>query len=1687
MESALAAGENVDVADGALRTRPGTSLMSSDSLPAGEVMALENVRFPTNEVSYLVAQVKHSPSPPTWETNTAWEELTPLAFTNPPYAVWTGRIGSSLVWDAGNGRILKFAGGTEGGYTNDLWTYDPETDTWALLYPYTDDAPTVGGPGFRAGHRAVYVPAMEAMVVLGGGSWVPWPDNDYEDAHLHIWDCQTDTWTSQATTGETPLPRNHFVAILRGNTIIIPDCAAYNNLAYYSLDLSTWVWTRHEQAAMTEGTPIGHHHQSGVYDPVNDALIMVGGYYGDSVMSAATFVLDFATETWTRKADCPVIDTDEVGIIGHQAVYCSGKMLITGDSGYWETYSDPRNPLEAYVYDVASDSWTAHAWDTAFDVPEGEGPLPPRRGDHAMCVSDTGETFIWAGNTGTYSDMFHSLWKLSGQCSSCDGSTKVNLFASPDQLPTTTGQFESIYEFTSVPGICTFGVLNDRVVITEGIAAPPLVWAGAMADNASDWPHPKAVLIAQDGERFYDVSSEVCDKDPDTVAQVGGIRTWGAIYICTDMPEVEGFYFDMKSPNTGATGTTTSTFHSPMQITEADHVARQDLKGTIVNWVQDSGATGHFTNAGGETITVGPGNDRGSWNNGTAYVVGDTVTLNGVVYWCILSHTGHTPPNLTYWRVNNPDIVPGIAVDLGDGEFLITAVTNGGVGAAEVTLAATHANATVDAAYGLSIDTNGLTVNLGYQTGVESWSKTLAGGASLAGYSIRIVVPGSEISSGGDHVQLTLKGPTVLPAHKQYASSIGTVTVNRVSIVERDGATANGTTTPTLITFPGLYGTHTNSKTLGYPGLEVTTDVIPFTVDETKDYIVTLDIKWATSWYVPADAPVVAAQQTFRAGYLPWVAGTAYIKDFGWGNDGNSAQDQTVTGFTEVPFILGLEKLTITGIQPVSPGLEVAHTTNAVQIASGTWESLDSVAITQVTPGSSTIYHAISFDARASFWVFVAAAWRQIVRNNSGTWQYNNSATTTPSWQNATVNSLLGALRQAFADSHNQTNKAAFEAITQGQWSASGGFVPHVTTTLDFAVGMQANSTNVPLLSAYEITYGDTGQAIIEGFQNGAWTGGAGWTDNTIVNGSRLGQSGSIMYAGPSPFKADYHVVDQVPGYWFRLLTNGTSPDCAITRIRYKAPCQPLANIGDGQPDTPLGFIYQDASTSSIRDFTVEVSDNVLTELSKADIPMQPEDFLFVGYLTWFNEIEITPYTDNNQEASVLSAAYWNGEAWAPLAVKDGTIGSAGNTLAQKGRISWTLPTDWKTSIPFNASFNRGYWVRLSVSGALTSTAAISEVRIYGVPDALKKHKFAATFQNRIVLGNRPDAPDQVDISRADEEYGFTGPDSASYRVGGTDSIQCAISAWNGLLIGKTETWHQLIASSSGDFQFESVEAARHVPINSQCVVKAPVGGFDYGDRYGLFFVNRYGAFVSTGLHVDSLWNTSRGKTISDVLNWWDTTETPRLDLDYLHLTCGEYWPARNWIVWAVPMILSSGSGPQASNNRLIVYDLTLGAWLPPFTISAASLCTAYHYNPNAPGKLGDLGLYAGDYQGRVIRLFGPGVTSDLGSTISGWVETGWLDFGSPEYRKLLRMLSVYGNTADDAIVVTAFADGDTTASTVAEFHDLSNLASKTFALEQESHNVQGRFFKFRIAFNGASEVFGLQIATSLIRDWGAL
>lgn len=48
------------------------------------------------------------------------------------------------------------------------------------------------------------------------------------------------------------------------------------------------------------------------------------------------------------------------------------------------------------------------------------------------------------------------------------------------------------------------------------------------------------------------------------------------------------------------------------------------------------------------TYLLGPA----AWNSGTAYVVGDDVSLGSVFYHCILNHTNHAPPNATYWTLN---------------------------------------------------------------------------------------------------------------------------------------------------------------------------------------------------------------------------------------------------------------------------------------------------------------------------------------------------------------------------------------------------------------------------------------------------------------------------------------------------------------------------------------------------------------------------------------------------------------------------------------------------------------------------------------------------------------------------------------------------------------------------------------------------------------------------------------------------------------------------------------------------------------------------------------------------------------------------------------------------------------------------------------------------------------------------
>jgi hypothetical protein len=113
-----------------------------------------------------------------------------------------------------------------------------------------------------------------------------------------------------------------------------------------------------------------------------------------------------------------------------------------------------------------------------------------------------------------------------------------------------------------------------------------------------------------------------------------------------------------------------------------------------------------------------------------------------------------------------------------------------------------------------------------------AWSKTLAnfagGNAGTNGQAaaLRMVVPAADQTASGNKVRLTLTNLAGAPD----------VPLDAVAIVERSGATSDGTTTPTQVTFGGAAGITVAA------GETVVSDWIGYTFAAATDHLVALDI-----------------------------------------------------------------------------------------------------------------------------------------------------------------------------------------------------------------------------------------------------------------------------------------------------------------------------------------------------------------------------------------------------------------------------------------------------------------------------------------------------------------------------------------------------------------------------------------------------------------------------------------------------------------------------------------------------------------------------------------------------------------------------------------------------------------------------------------------------------------------------
>jgi hypothetical protein len=160
----------------------------------------------------------------------------------------------------------------------------------------------------------------------------------------------------------------------------------------------------------------------------------------------------------------------------------------------------------------------------------------------------------------------------------------------------------------------------------------------------------------------------------------------------------------------------------------------------------------------------------------------------------------------------------------------------------------------------------------------------------------------------------------------------------------------------------------------------------------------------------------------------------------------------------------------------------------------------------------------------------------------------------------------------------------------------------------------------------------------------------------------------------------------------------GAGESVAYTRPRLKD----LASI-KFQKTINIGAAYTDYSANVIDNNVATYADlDALDTVANGDWVVIGGPVPFIGAA-----LDLTANVNTNN--SVMTVQYWNGAAWVAVAnLTDGTILVVGKTLSGDGQISWDNPALglW---VPSALGGITAYWVRVSVSAALSATVEVAE------------------------------------------------------------------------------------------------------------------------------------------------------------------------------------------------------------------------------------------------------------------------------------------------------------------------------------------------------------------------------------------
>lgn len=336
----------------------------------------------------------------------------PFTWSTP--ATPPARLGSSVVYDPLNSRMIVFGGGT--GSTSPC-----QNDTWVLSNAngvngsptWTQLLPSGIAPSRRINHTAVYDSATNQMIVFGGNNC--FNEDTGGTFYNDVWVLTnanglggTPTWRQLQITGTVPGTRENHTAvydsatnrmIIFGGTGFRSQNGPFNDvwvLINANGSGGTPTWSQLTPAS----SPLPTSTATAVYDPSSNRMIMDGSNF----TFGTTWILSFAnglggTPVWNPK----LVSATRPSLSGQSAVYdsTSNQMIVFGgNSASGAAVSDTWVLPNANSF-AGGDAWTQLS-------PTG---APPGRAAHGAAFDPSTRQMLIFGGQGTTTNL-NDVWNL---------------------------------------------------------------------------------------------------------------------------------------------------------------------------------------------------------------------------------------------------------------------------------------------------------------------------------------------------------------------------------------------------------------------------------------------------------------------------------------------------------------------------------------------------------------------------------------------------------------------------------------------------------------------------------------------------------------------------------------------------------------------------------------------------------------------------------------------------------------------------------------------------------------------------------------------------------------------------------------------------------------------------------------------------------------------------------------------------------------------------------------------------------------------------------------------------------------------------------------------------------------------------------------------------------------------------